>query len=297
MNLALWSPNPDVGTNPPLGTGRFHHRRLLCHGDQCISSSPHEPEVFFKNHSNWLPSLEQLPFLLTTIVGHSQTQYMIRTQPMKIAAAEALWQSEDPASFSLLTIGDEEAREDIFSIRVPGVLSLLAYNQFSGEVKGIRDLQAEYETKYGPGNYVPSVFTAYWTFRGMVGAGTLMVLLAFYALLVAFNKKPILEQKMLSLFPFFIALPYLANTTGWLLTETGRQPWAVFGVLKTADAISPTVTVGLVLTSLIVFTLLYGGLMAADVYLLVKFAKAGPLARRKKPQLRQNLMKPSGDRR
>ncbi len=233
-------------------------------------------EVFFKKSFKLAAIFGTAAILLTTIVGHSQTQYMIRTQPMKIAAAEALWQSEDPASFSLLTIGDEEAREDIFSIRVPGVLSLLAYNQFSGEVKGIRDLQAEYETKYGPGNYVPSVFTAYWTFRGMVGAGTLMVLLAFYALLVAFNKKPILEQKMLSLFPFFIALPYLANTTGWLLTETGRQPWAVFGVLKTADAISPTVTVGLVLTSLIVFTLLYGGLMAADVYLLVKFAKAGP---------------------
>jgi cytochrome bd ubiquinol oxidase subunit I len=103
------------------------------------------------------------------------------------------------------------------------------------------------------------------------------VLLALYAVLMAYNKKPFGEKKMLSFFPFFIALPYFANTTGWLLTETGRQPWAVFGVLKTADAISPTITVGMVLTSLIVFTLLYGALMVADVYLLVKFAKAGPL--------------------
>jgi cytochrome d ubiquinol oxidase subunit I len=187
-----------------------------------------------------------------------------------------LWKSENPASFSILSIADEEAREDKFSLRVPGALSFLAYNEFSGEVKGLLDLQEEYEKKFGEGNYIPSVATAYWSFRIMVGAGTLMVLLAVYAVLVAFNKKPIWMKTMLKLFPFFIALPYISNTFGWLLTETGRQPWAVYGVLKTADSISPLVTVGMVLTSLIVFTLLYGVLMAVDVYLLVKFAKAGP---------------------
>jgi cytochrome d ubiquinol oxidase subunit I len=214
--------------------------------------------------------------LLTLLVGHSQTQYMVKTQPMKVAAAEALWRSENPASFSLFTVGNEEAREDVFAIRIPGVLSLLSYNQFSGEVKGIRDLQAEYEATYGPGNYVPSVITAYWSFRSMVGAGMLMLLAAAFALFQVMKNKPFSARKILAVFPFLIALPYIANTAGWLLTETGRQPWAVFGVLKTADSVSPTITVGMVLASLIVFTLLYGVLMAADVYLLVKFAKAGP---------------------
>jgi len=234
-------------------------------------------EDFFKRSFKLVAIFGTVAILLTVLVGHSQTQYIIRNQPMKIAAAEALWNTENPASFSLLSIPNEKAREDYFSYRIPGVLSFLAYNQFSGEVKGIKDLQAEYEQKYGPGDYVPSVLTAYWTFRGMVGAGALMVILALYGLLVAFNRKPLGEKRLLALFPFFIALPYIANTTGWLLTETGRQPWAVFGVLKTADAVSPNLTVGVVLTSLIVFTLLYGALMVADVFLLARFAKAGPV--------------------
>jgi cytochrome d ubiquinol oxidase subunit I len=233
-------------------------------------------ETFFKNSFRIAAIFGSAAILLTLLVGHSQTQYMVKTQPMKIAAAEALWRSENPASFSLFTVGDEEAREDVFAIRIPGVLSLLSYNQFSGEVKGIRDLQAEYETKYGPGNYVPSVITAYWSFRGMVGTGMLMLAAAAFALFQVMKNKPFSAIKLLAVYPFLIALPFIANSTGWILTETGRQPWAVFGVLKTADAVSPTVTVGLVLTSLIVFTLLYGALMVADVYLLAKFAKAGP---------------------
>ncbi len=233
-------------------------------------------EVFFQKSFKIAAIFGTIAVFLTALVGHAQTQYIVKNQPMKLAAAEALWNTEDPASFSVFSIVNEEAQEDIYSLRIPGVLSFLAYNEFKGEVKGIKDLQSEYEAKYGPGNYVPSITTAYWSFRLMVGAGTLMVLLGLYAILLSYRKKVFAQKWMLKLFPFFIALPYLANTTGWLLTEMGRQPWAVFGVLKTADSISPTITVGMVLTSLIVFTLLYGALMVADVYLLVKYAKAGP---------------------
>ncbi|NLF49800.1 MAG: cytochrome ubiquinol oxidase subunit I [Leptolinea sp.] len=234
-------------------------------------------EVFFEKSFKIAAIFGTAAILLTVLVGHAQTQYMIRTQPMKIAAAEALWETEDPASFSVFSVFDETNRKDTFAIRIPGVLSFLAYNRFEGEIKGINDLQREYESIFGPGNYVPSVFTAYWTFRIMVGAGSFMVLVAGYALLVAYKKKPFAQKKILGFFPWFIALPYLANTTGWLLTETGRQPWAVFGVLKTAEAVSPNITVGMVFSSLIIFTLLYGILMVADVYLLVKYAKAGPV--------------------
>ncbi len=85
-------------------------------------------------------------------------------------------------------------------------------------------------------------------------------------------------MKLLGLFPFVLFLPYLANTTGWLLTEMGRQPWVVYTKLKTADAVSPMLTVGMVLTSLIGFTVIYGVLMAVDIYLLRKYAVAGPEA-------------------
>ena len=236
-------------------------------------------EVFFQKSFKLAAIFGTAAILLTALVGHSQTQYLVKNQPMKLAAAEALWNTEDPASFSVFTIVDQPAKKDIVSIRIPGVLSFLSYNQFTGEVKGLNDLQAEFEAKYGPGDYMPSIPLAYWSFRIMVGAGTLMVLLAVYAVLVAYNRKPVLKPLMMKLFPFFIALPYISNTFGWLLTETGRQPWAVYGVLKTADSVSPTLSVGMVLTSLIVFTLLYGVLMAADVYLLAKFAKAGPADR------------------
>jgi cytochrome d ubiquinol oxidase subunit I len=213
---------------------------------------------------------------LLIFVGHSQAQQMVQVQPMKMASVEALWESEDPASFSLFTVGDEANLKDRFAIRIPYLLSVLAYNRPSGEVKGVRDLQAEYQAQYGPGNYVPSVFTTYWSFRIMVGAGFLMFLLLAVALYYVVKNKAIPNTRFTRWLPVAVALPYLANTTGWLLTEMGRQPWVVFGLMKTEDAFSPNLTAGMVLTSLILFTGVYGLLMVADVYLLAKYAKAGP---------------------
>ncbi len=123
--------------------------------------------------------------VLVVIEGHAQAQYMTKVQPMKMAAAEALWNTENPAAMSLFTIGDEKNREDVFAIKIPGLLSFLSHNSFEGEVKGINNLQKEYEQKYGPGDYVPPVAISYWTFRAMVGAGTLMLLLILYALFKA----------------------------------------------------------------------------------------------------------------
>jgi cytochrome d ubiquinol oxidase subunit I len=208
-------------------------------------------------------------------VGHSQAQYMFRIQPMKMAAAEALWTSENPAAMSLFTWGDERERRDVFAVKAPGLLSFLAYNRFDGEVKGIKELDAEYAQRYGPGDYVPPVKWTYWTFRLMVGAGMIMFALAAWATLGVVRERFQDMRRLLALLVPAIALPYIANSTGWIFTEIGRQPWIVFGLQKTADAVSPSVTAGEVLFSLIVFTLLYGALMAADVYLLAKYANAG----------------------
>jgi cytochrome d ubiquinol oxidase subunit I len=212
--------------------------------------------------------------LLIGINGHSQAQHMVRTQPMKMAAAEALWYSEDPASFSLISITNLAQTRDVFSIHIPRLLSLLAYDRLSGEVKGIYNLQDEFERTYGPGDYKPPIIVTYWSFRMMVGAGTVMGLLALWA----FIKRRNLDGQTLFLkaLPWAIGLPYLANTTGWLMTELGRQPWVVYGVMKTSEAVSTAVSTGEVLTTLILFTLIYGLLMVADVRLLVKYAKTGP---------------------
>ncbi|OJX46947.1 MAG: cytochrome ubiquinol oxidase subunit I [Chloroflexi bacterium 44-23] len=214
-----------------------------------------------------------LSVFLVVLVGHTQGQEMVKTQPMKMAAAEALWDSEDPASFSLFSIVDEKNKRDILSFRIPGVLSLLSYNQFSGRVEGINQLQARYEQLYGPGNYIPPITISYWSFRIMVGTGFLILFI--FALLLYFiirNKNPF-QYKWSKFLPFAIVLPFLANSFGWILTEMGRQPWVVFGYLKTADAISKNVTVGMVLISLIGFSLVYASLIGADIFLLQKFAK------------------------
>jgi cytochrome bd ubiquinol oxidase subunit I len=210
-------------------------------------------------------------------VGDYQAKRMMIAQPMKMAAAEALWKSQDPAAESVVAIFDQDALEDIFNLRIPYVLSILAYNSPTGEVKGIKNLQAEYVQQYGKGNYIPNVFAIYWAFRVMVGAGMFMLLVALILFYFMVRKKELPSWKWLvNLSPLVIAFPYLANTGGWIMTEMGRQPWVVYGLMKTEDAVSPTNTVELVLTSLVLFTLVYGVLMVADVYLLAKYAKAGP---------------------
>jgi cytochrome d ubiquinol oxidase subunit I len=213
---------------------------------------------------------------LVALVGHSQGQRMVQVQPMKMAAAEALWESEDPASFSLFTIGDEARQEDVFAIRIPRLLSLLSYNRLDGEVKGIRNLQAEYEELYGPGDYVPSVITTYWSFRIMVGAGMAMLFLGAYALWNIMRHKPLHQVKFFSLFIPAMLLPFMANTSGWILTEIGRQPWVVVGLMKTENAASPNVTSGMVITSLVSLTLVYAGVIAANLYLMNKYARKDP---------------------
>jgi len=245
-----------------MGISAYHLRRK------------NETEIFQRSFQ-LAATVGAIASVLLAMNGHSQAQHMVQTQPMKMATAEALWETADPASFSLFTIGDMQERRDVWSFRIPRVLSLLAYNQISGEVKGINDLQAEYEAKYGPGDYVPPAIIPYWTFRIMVGAGFALVALAIYALFLVMGE--LLQQRPipLKLYTLAIALPYLANTSGWLLTEVGRFPWAVFGLVKLDDAVSPNVSAGMLWVSLIGYVIVYGVLIFATVYLLAKYAKAG----------------------
>jgi cytochrome d ubiquinol oxidase subunit I len=163
----------------------------------------------------------------------------------------------------------------VWAVKVPGLLSFLAYNRFEGEVRGIRDIQAEYEAIHGPGDYVPPVKWSYWNFRVMVGAGVLMLALGAWALWATLRDRVLTSPRLLGLLVPAIVLPYAANTSGWVFTEIGRVPWIVFGVMKIESAVSPNVTAGEVLFSLVAFTLLYAALMAADIYLLNKYARAG----------------------
>jgi cytochrome bd ubiquinol oxidase subunit I len=216
-------------------------------------------------------------------VGDAQGKYLFKVQPMKMAAAEALYRADDPAGLSVLTIMDEDDLTTSVDIRIPRLLSFLAYNKFDGRVEGITDLQQYLSEKYGPGDYVPSIFASYWSFRIMVGAGFLMLFLVLVALFFVITRRQLPTEirfrkfkfRFGQFFPLIVILPYTATTTGWILTEMGRQPWIVYGVLKTADAVSPLLTPGMVLTSLIGFLLVYCALMITTIYLLLKNAKAG----------------------
>ncbi len=231
--------------------------------------------VLFKRSFQIAALIGVVGSLLVGLVGHNQAQKMVEYQPMKIAAAEGLLESEDPASFSLFTIVNQKTMTEVVSIRIPYALSLLAYNRPEGEVKGVNELQAGFEAQHGPGNYVPSIFMTYWAFRIMAGVGTLLLLAAAYALYRSMRGQLTEKTWLLGLFPFAIFLPYLANTSGWILTEMGRQPWVVYNLMLTAEAASPNITPGMVVASLVSFTLVYGLLMGADIYLLSKYARAG----------------------
>ena len=211
-----------------------------------------------------------------TLSGHIQGQVMTQQQPMKMAAAEAAWNTSRNAPFSLFAYGDVTHGRNKFDIKVPDGLSILATDHPSGRVEGINDVQAAEQAKFGPGNYIPIVGLAYWAFRLMIGFGILAGLLAL-VLFVQWRRGTLQQnRRLLGLAVWAIALPTLANTFGWVFTETARQPWVVYGVLTTRAGVSTNVSNAMVLMTLVGFTALYGALAVVAVRLFVRLARKGP---------------------
>jgi cytochrome d ubiquinol oxidase subunit I len=201
---------------------------------------------------------------------------------MKMAAAEGIWHdTADPAPWSAFAIIDTAKKENKFEINIPYALSFLSYSKFEGSVKGMETIQKEYSKKYhskvGKGtNYIPPIKTTYWSFRLMVGFGTVMILLSIIGLLLW--EKGRLEKNRVYLKCLLpaISFPFLANTFGWVMTEVGRQPWTVFGLMTTADSVSPNVSPGTVLLSIIIYVLIFTILACVMVYVMIHEIKKGP---------------------
>ena len=211
-----------------------------------------------------------------SVVGHFQGQVMTDQQPMKMAAAEALWDTRTHAPFSLFAYADVSQGHNKVDVVIPDGLSLLATNSPSGKVEGINDVQKAEAAKYGPGDYRPTIWLAYWMFRLMIGFGVLALLIGL-ALAVQWRRGRLeSSRRLLRASVWTVALPLLANSAGWLFTETARQPWLVYGVLRTKDGVSPNVGAGFVLTTLILFTALYGVLGVICFRMVRRYAKAGP---------------------
>ena len=213
--------------------------------------------------------------VVVSVTGDMDAKIMVQQQPMKMAAAEALYDTSSSAPFSILSVGDLAGDQATGIIEVPGLTSFMATGSFDGTVQGINDLQAQYTQTYGPGNYVPYVPITYWGFRLMIGLGLIAALYALWALwLIRGNRVP--RGRTFSIVSNFIVLgPLLAISAGWIFTEVGRQPWIVFGAQKTADAVSPLVTPTEVWISLIGFTLVYAALAVVELRLLLKYIRAG----------------------
>ncbi|MCW2841877.1 MAG: cytochrome ubiquinol oxidase subunit [Aeromicrobium sp.] len=211
----------------------------------------------------------------TMITGDFQGKVMTEVQPMKMAAAEGLYDDAAPAPFSLLTVGTLDGSEEVFKLEIPKLLSFLGTGTFDGEVRGIDSLQAEYEQKYGPGDYAPNVPVTYWTFRAMITAGGLAMLAGAAMLWSTRGGRTPSSRWMLRAAIVLPLLPMAANSFGWIFTEMGRQPWVVFGLMPTASGVSPSTSVAEVATSLAAFTALYGVLAVIEVRLLLRYIGKG----------------------
>jgi cytochrome d ubiquinol oxidase subunit I len=213
--------------------------------------------------------------LLQLVVGNRFGEAVTSAQAMKIAGSEAQWQTCQPCGFSLFQIGGFTKSDPTptFAITIPRLLSYMATGSFDGQVQGLNELQTDEQRAYGQGNYLPDVRVLYWSMRVMAFAGVVMFLIA--ALGAWLYRKRRLETAT-----WFhrvaiaaIALPYIAATAGWILTEMGRQPWIVQDLLLTRDAPSPNVGTAWIWTSLTVFVLLYIALGVLDFVLMRRYAR------------------------
>lgn len=201
------------------------------------------------------------------ISGDMHGVNVAKNQPAKLAAMEAHWETQKQAPIVLFAIPSEEQEKNIIEIgSIPGILSFLGFHDFNAEVIGLKDI---------PKDERPPVLPTFIGFRTMVGLGTLFILLTLYGW---FRRNKLMESPgYLKAMMFATPLPYIAIEMGWVVTEVGRQPWIVYGLMKTASAVSP-ITTTQVFVSLIGFILVYGLLGAVGFYLMVKTVKEGPKA-------------------
>ena len=224
--------------------------------------------AFFRKSFKTAATFGLISVVFIFLVGDFHAAEVARTQPAKFAAMEAIWSTEANAPYNLVVVPDpEHERNSVEAVQIPKLLSYLAFGSGTAEITGLKQIPQEDR---------PPVSATFWSFRAMVGLGILFLILTVMA--VIFSRGDRLEghRTFLRLMLYAIPLPYIAGQLGWIVAEVGRQPWIVYGVLKTSDAVSKSVSPLQVWVSLTGFTLLYGFLAIVDIYLLSVTAKKGP---------------------
>ncbi len=212
--------------------------------------------------------------------GDQDSKIMVAQQPMKMAAAEAQYETQRGAEFSLLTIGTLSGDKATFELRIPKLLSILATGDPNGEVKGINNLEQEYTTTYAStgltgADFAPTIPVTYWMFRLMIGLGMIAVLWALWMLWMTRGGRQPKGRLAYRSAVWMTFAPLFGISAGWIFTEMGRQPWLVFGEMTTRAGVSPIVTSFDVIVSMVIFTLLYGFLAVIEMGLLLKTIKQG----------------------
>ncbi|TQF01388.1 cytochrome ubiquinol oxidase subunit I [Kitasatospora acidiphila] len=212
--------------------------------------------------------------LFAMLVGSELGVTEGKYQPMKIAGAEAQWETCQPCSFSVFQVGggnNDQTPTKI--IAIPHLLSLLATNHWNGQVLGLNAVQSQYQQRYGPGEYVPDIFIQYWSMRVMAYLATVALLVGLWGLWLLRRKRLAESPWFLRVAVWAVVLPFLINTAGWLLTENGRQPWIVQGIQLTRNGVSPSVSTTTVAISILVFFLLYAALAVVAAVLMTRYAR------------------------
>jgi cytochrome d ubiquinol oxidase subunit I len=205
--------------------------------------------------------------IVQLLIGHQHSVQVAKTQPEKMAAFEGLWETQKNAPLALFGIPDEAKEKTHFYIGIPGLLSFLVHFDTEAEIKGLKDF---------PGDERPPVFLSFTSYHIMIGLGMLFVLLAVISGFLLYRKKIWDTRWFLKALIFSIPLPYLANEFGWIAAEVGRQPWAVYRVLKTVDAASVVVPAWQILLTLVIFVLIYSFIFWVFMRLLLKIIRKGP---------------------
>lgn len=223
---------------------------------------------FFKRSFKIASTFGLFSSILLFIVGDFHAAEVAKTQPTKFAAMEALWETKKAVPYNLIVVPDvENERNAIELIAIPKLLSFLAFHDPNAEIKGLKEFKKEER---------PPILITFWSFRIMVSLGMLFIILSIIAFILSKKEKIESNPLFLKLMLFSIPLPYIAGQLGWLVAEVGRQPWIVYGVLKTSEAVSQAISPAQVWASFIGFTIFYGALGIIDIYLLAKYSKKGP---------------------
>jgi cytochrome d ubiquinol oxidase subunit I len=206
--------------------------------------------------------------ILSAVLGDLHAVEVAKTQPTKFAAMESIWETKKGVGLNLLLVPDP-VREcnSVEQLCIPNFVSMLAFHTPDAEIKGLKEFPPELR---------PPVLPTFLSFRAMVGLGTFFILAALLG--IFFSMRGTLEANplFLKIMVLAIPLPYIANQLGWVVAEVGRQPWLVYGIMKTSDGVSKSLDLAQVIFSLLGFILLYGALGVIDIYLLAKYAKKGP---------------------